>query len=278
MTDLRIGLALGGGSARGLAHITMLEAFDELGIKPSIIAGCSMGALIGAAYASGFSAKEIAEHACNVLGNKIDAARHIFSNPNKSVFNLVELKGFGAVRIDGAELASLVLPQGHARHVEDTEIPLKIVATDFHAQKETIFTKGPLVQAVAASMAIPGLIAAPEIDGRLYVDGGMTNPVPFDLITNDAEFIVAVDVTGKPPTGKGGHLTNFELASGAMLTMFRQIAKLKREHAPPQVYIEPAINKFTAADFFKVREILATARPAKEDLKRALELRLNAVT
>jgi len=276
MTDVSIGLALGGGSARGLAHITMLEAFDELGVKPSIIAGCSMGSLIGAAYASGFSAREIAEHACDVLGNKIDAARHIFSNPNKSVFNLVDLKGLSALRIDGEELAALVLPDGYAQRVEDTEIPLKIVATDFHAQKETVFTEGPLLQAVAASIAIPGIIAAPEIDGRLYVDGGMTNPVPFDLITNDAEFIVAVDVTGRPPSGKRKHLSNFELASGAMLTMFRQIAMLKREHAPPHVYIEPAINQFTAADFFKVREILAVAKPAKEELKRALEIRLNA--
>lgn len=276
MSDTKIGLALGGGSARGLAHITMLEAFDDLGIKPDVMAGCSMGALVGAAYASGFTAREIAEHACEVLANRIDAARHLFSSPKTNVFNLIELRGLSAIRIDGVELAAMVLPDGHAEHLEDAKIPIKIVATDFEAQEETVFIEGPLLQAVAASMAIPGIISAPEINGRLYVDGGMTNPVPFDLLHDDADFIIAVDVTGKPPMRDGGHLTNIELATGAMLTMFRQIATIRRKFSPPDIYIEPAIDRFTAADFFKVREILKAAEPAKEELKRSIEGLLTA--
>lgn len=81
MSDLKIGLALGGGAARGLAHIPMIEAFDELGIKPSRIAGTSFGALVGAAYASGISARDIREHTLSVLGNRITAARRLFGGP-----------------------------------------------------------------------------------------------------------------------------------------------------------------------------------------------------
>ncbi|HUF44571.1 MAG TPA: patatin-like phospholipase family protein, partial [Aestuariivirgaceae bacterium] len=79
MRDLRIGLALGGGGARGLAHIAMIEAFDELGLKPAIIAGTSMGALIGAAYASGLEGRLIRDHAERVLANKVQLARLLFN-------------------------------------------------------------------------------------------------------------------------------------------------------------------------------------------------------
>ena len=141
-----------------------------------------------------------------------------------------------------------------------------------------MFTSGPVADVVAASIAIPGVISAPEIDGRLYVDGGMTNPVPFDLIGDDADFVVAVDVTGRPVQSPKKHPSNFELATGAMLTMFRQIALARRQISPPDLYIEPNPVQYSAVDFFKVREILAAAKPAKERLKRALENELNAAS
>lgn len=278
MADKKIGLALGGGSARGLAHITMLQAFDELGVKPSIITGCSMGALVGAAYASGISANEIAEHTCRVLDNRIDAARHIFTTTKGKLFDLVNIKRLGAVHVDGQQLAGLVMPEGVVERIEETIIPFKAVATDFFAQEQTVFTSGPVADVVAASIAIPGVISAPEINGRLYVDGGMTNPVPFDLIGDDADFVVAVDVTGRPVQSPKKHPSNFELATGAMLTMFRQIALARRQISPPDLYIEPNPVQYSAVDFFKVREILAAAKPAKERLKRALEDELNAAS
>ncbi len=275
---MKIGLALGGGSARGLAHIMILQAFDELGLKPVIMSGCSMGALVGSAYASGISAKDIAEHACGVLDNRIEAVRHIFSANKGNLFDLLNFKGLGAVHVDGRNLADLVMPEGTAKRVEDTEIPFKVVATDFYNQEQHVFLEGNMAEVVAASIAIPGVISAPEINGRLYVDGGMTNPVPFDLIRDEADIVVAVDVTGRPVRQPQKHPSNIELATGAMLTMFRQIAVIRREMAPPDIYIEPNVDDFAAGDFFKVREILNAARPARDELKRALETHLNAAS
>jgi NTE family protein len=271
MTKHRIGLALGGGSARGIAHITMLEAFDELGIKPHAIVGTSAGALVGSAYASGMSAAEIREHTVSLLGTRIDAAKHIWANRTGKLSSLFALKGFGSVQIDGAELAKLMLPERVAKRIEDTEIPFKIIAADFYGQSEVALSKGPTVEAVAASIAIPGVISAPEIGGKLLVDGGMTNPVPFDKLPDTCTYKVAIDVTGRPVPRGDKHPTNMELAIGSLLTLFHQIAKLRHEQNPPDFYIEPDLDAFQAQDFFKVEEILTAAEPAKIQLKRALE-------
>ena len=110
MSTPRIGLALGGGSARGLAHIPMLEVFDELGIKPAVIAGCSIGALIGAGYAAGMSARDIRERAERLLSNRIDAMRYVLGHKKMRLRDLLALKGIASFHIDGETLAGLVLP------------------------------------------------------------------------------------------------------------------------------------------------------------------------
>ncbi len=271
MSETKIGLALGGGSARGLAHITMLEAFDELGIKPDAIVGTSAGALIGSAYASGLSAGEIREHARSLLGGRLDAARHILQNNPGSLLDLFDMKGFGSVQIDGEQLTRLALPDGVASRIEDTVIPFQIVTTDFYAQSEIVLSTGPMAEAVAASIAIPGIISAPAIDGKVLVDGGMTNPVPFDKLPDSCTFTIAVDVTGRPVRSGDKHPTNTQLAIGSMLTMFHQIAKLRRAQNPPDLYLEPDVDAFQAPDFFRVDEVLKAAEPAKDELKRALE-------
>ena len=271
MTKQKIGLALGGGSARGIAHITMLEAFDELGIKPHAIVGTSAGALVGSAYASGMSAAEIREYAVSLLGKRLDAARHIWANRTGKLSSLFALKGFGSVQIDGAELAGLVLPERVPKRIEDTEIPFQIIAADFYGQSEVTLSRGPMIEAVAASIAIPGVISAPEIGGRVLVDGGMANPVPFDKLPDTCTYKVAIDVTGRPVPRDGKHPTNMELAIGSLLTLFHQIAKLRHDQNPPDSYIEPDLDAFQAHDFFKVEDILKAAKPAKAELKRALE-------
>jgi len=271
MTEHKIGLALGGGSARGLAHITMLEAFDELGIKPHAIVGTSAGALVGAAYASGMSAAEIHEHALSMLGARMHAARHIWANRTGKLSSLFAFKGFGSVQIDGAELARLALPEQVAKRIEDTEVPFRIIAADFYGQSEVTLSEGPMVEAVAASIAIPGVISAPEIGGRVLVDGGMANPVPFDKLPDTCTYTIAIDVTGRPVPREGKHPTNMELAIGSLLTLFHQIAKLRRDQNPPDFYIEPDVDAFQAPDFFKIEGILKAAQPAKDELKRVLE-------
>jgi NTE family protein len=275
VSDLRIGLALGGGGARGLAHIAMIEAFDELGLKPAVIAGTSMGALIGAAYASGLEGRLIRDHAERVLANKVQLARLLF-NPGEGhrIFDLIEFKLFGPMLVNGETLARIVFPPGVADFVEATAIPLKIVATDFYGRREVVIENGPMGPAVAASIAIPGVIAGPKIDGRLMVDGGITNPVPFDHVQAGSDITVAIDVIGGPVPRRAKGPTNFDLALGGSQILMRQIARLKREQRPPDIYVEPLLDGFRVLEFFRAQEILAAAAPAKDELKRRLEAHL----
>jgi NTE family protein len=278
MSTPRIGLALGGGAARGLAHIPMLEVFDELGLKPSIIAGCSFGALVGAAYASGIPAKDIGDHARHILANRVQAAKYLFGVKGARLGDLLQRRSFRSLQIDGERLTSFIFPDGVAQRIEDTLIPLKIVTTDFNARREHVISSGPLCRAVAASIAIPGLISAPAIDGRLCVDGGITNPVPFNHVQPDSDLVVAIDVTGRIREPRRGHHSNMELAIGSMLIMFHQIAVLRRQQNPPDIYINPPIEGFMANDFFRISEMIAAASRAKDELKRALEMRIERVT
>ena len=270
MSDPMIGLALGAGSARGLAHITMLEAFDELDVKPCAIVGTSAGALIGSAYASGMSANEIRDHARSLLGGRLGAARHILRNRSGRLIDLFAWKGIGSVQIDGEQLARLALPKQVADNIEDTKIPFRIMTTDLYGQCELVLSKGPMVSAVAASIAIPGVISAPMIDGKVLVDGGMTNPVPFDKLPNNCQHTIAIDVTGRPVPSPDRYPTNTQLVIGAMLTMFHQIAELRRKDNPTDAYLTPDVDAFQAPDFFRLDEILAAAKPEKERLKRVL--------
>jgi NTE family protein len=274
MAELKIGLALGGGGARGLAHIPMLEVFDELGIKPAIIAGSSMGALIGAAYAAGMSAKDMRARAEHILNNRMDAMRYIFGTRKSRLGDLLSLKGLTAMHIQGAKLADLALPDDLPQRIELTKIPLRIVATDYQLMEEKVFDSGDMLTAIGASIAIPGVISGAEIDGHFYVDGGVTNPVPFNHVREGMDMVIAVDVTSRPKDFRRAHPTNQELAVGAVLIMFNQIAELRRAQDPPDIYIRPDVGGFHAADFFRVRELFEAAKPAKEKLKRAIELRL----
>lgn len=272
----RIGLALGGGGARGLAHIPMLEAFDELGIRPAVIAGCSMGALIGALYAAGMPAKEIRSRAESLLSNRIDFLRHVFGNRQTKLTDLVSLKSLMSLHLQGQKLVDLALPDNLPQRIEDTLIPLKIIATDFERMEEVVFEQGSIIQAVGASIAIPGLIEAPLINGRVHVDGGVTNPVPFDRVRENTDLVVAIDVTGKPRPLANGRATNMELAVGSLLIMFNKLAETRRAINPPDIYIKPAIEQFAGGDFFRAREIMQSAETAKEKLKRALGLQLES--
>jgi NTE family protein len=275
MSDPKIGLALGGGGARGLAHIPMLEAFDELGLRPAIIAGCSMGALVGAAYACGMTAKDMRTHTEKILSNRMDALRYVFGARKSKITDIFSLKGMLSLHLYGEKLVDLALPDSLPQNIEDTQIPLRVITTDYESMEERVHSQGNIVQAVAASIAIPGLIVGPRIEGHTHVDGGVTNPVPFNHVREGMDIVVAIDVTGKPRAFARNHPSNMELAVGSLLIMFNQIAELRRAAAPPDIYIRPEVDLFGTGDFFKPREIFEAATASKDKLKRALELRLN---
>jgi NTE family protein len=275
-SSLRIGLALGGGGARGLAHIPIMEAIDELGIRLSVISGCSMGALVGAMYAAGMTGQELREHTLGLLSKRIDFAKFVFGNRKTKFFDLVSLSSLKALHLSGPKLVDLAMPDHLPKNIEDCPIPLKLVSTNFDLMAETIHTSGDLITAVAASIAIPGIIIGPKINGHQHVDGGVVNPVPFDLIRAGNDIVVAVDVTGRPRPLSSGNAGNMELAFGSLLILFNKLAESRRALAPPDIYITPDVEQFGPGDFFRAKDIFAAAEPAKDNLKRLLDKQINA--
>ncbi len=266
---IKIGLGLGAGAARGLAHITILEAFDDLGVKPSLIVGTSIGALIGGSYASGLDARTIRAHAEAVLGKRVSAARRVLAPDNGSIFRLINFNPLAAPLLDGLQLIRLALPATVARRIEDTVIPFKVIATDFFGHCEVEVTTGNMEQAIAASIAIPGVIAGPQVQGRQLVDGGCVNPVPFDRAREGMDIVIGIDVIGSPMP-RPRRPSSLELLTGALQIQQKQISALRRAVNPPDIYIEPEVDRFRVHEFFRLRDILKAAEPARERLKRSL--------
>ena len=187
-------LALGGGAARGIAHIPVLEAFDELGIKPSVIAGTSIGSIVGACYASGLSGKELREFAIELFEKRSELLRRLFAAPSGSWASIFQLSTSALIKPD--RLLELILPANVPENFEDLKIPLKVVVTDFFDKSEVVFESGELLPAIGASSALPGLLSPVKHSDRLLIDGGFVNPTPSDIIKGLADYTIAIDLTG----------------------------------------------------------------------------------
>jgi len=266
-----IALALGGGGARGIAHILMLEVFDELGLRPKVIAGTSIGAIFGAAYASGLSASLIRAHAEEALSQRFDFARQLLSARSEPVLKILRFLPIRSSLLSPEALLELMLPSAVARDFAELEIPLKIVATDYYGSGQAILTEGSLRTAVAASIALPALFSPVTIDGRLLVDGGLVNPLPFDVMNGDADITVAVDVSGAPILpGKRPQPSLFSVLMSSSQIMQRSIVREKLKARQPDIYIDIEVDAFYVLDFHRFKDILAAAAPAKEQLRRQL--------
>lgn len=274
----RIGLALGGGGARGLAHIVMLEAFDELGIKPAIMSGTSIGAIYAAAYASGISGQELRVHTKDILSPRFGLVRDLFAARSQTLQRLYNPFTRSAI-LDPNALLDLVMPKHVKANFTDLEIPLHILASDFYEQEPVVFTAGLVRTAVAASMALP-VIFHPVVRGtQVLIDGGMTNPLPFDVITPHADIVVAIDVSGAPvPDPKRATPTAFEALFASAFLFERSIIKEKLKASQPDILISAGTSQFQVLDFLKFDEIIAAAEPAKERLKSQLERILSVET
>ena len=271
-----IALVLGAGGARGLSHIAVLEAFDELGLKPARISGCSIGAIIGAAYAAGLSGRELREH---VLATFRDRARVIARLLDCRVGKLADLvRGLGnPVLIDGERLLDLFWPEAVPDHFEELTIPFTAVAADYHRHSEVTLHDGPLTPAVAASLAIPGLIRPVALGGRVLIDGGAIDPLPYRKLLAPGRIVVAVDVSA-PMTepGEARIPGAMEALVGASQILTRTLVQRLIEQEPPDVLIRAGADRIGGLDFFKAKAILAAAEPIKDEVKRALERALEA--
>jgi NTE family protein len=268
----RIALALGGGGARGLAHILMLEVFDEMRIKPAVIAGTSIGAIFGAAYASGLSARLIRAHTEEVLSQRFSFVQNLLAARSEPVQKILNILPVWSAVLDPAALLAYVLPSKVAREFSGLDIPFKAVATDYYAQEQVVIESGDLRSAVAASMALPALFSGVARDDRLLMDGGLVNPLPFDVVAGDADITVAIDVTGAS-SGPGKRLQPPALAAlvASSQILQRSIVREKLKAAHPDIYIDVDVDKFQVLEFYRFKEVLAAARPAKEHLRQQLE-------
>jgi NTE family protein len=272
--DLKIGLALGGGGAKGLAHITMLEVFDELNIRPHRMAGTSIGAVVGALYASGLKARQIREGVQRMIISKGDSFRASLKKRDVLKWlQFMDLEFKGHAIFKGDRFIEFLFSAMDIATFEELDIPLRIVATDFWASRQMVLESGELLPAVKASMGLPGVFTPVTINNRVLIDGGGVNPVPHDLLL-DCDVVVAIDVMGTPqdqgkkkPSLIRAVLTTFDI-------MQNSIIKEKLDKHPPSVYIKPTIQGVDILDFYKANEVYVQAEPAqamlREQLKRLL--------
>jgi NTE family protein len=254
---MKIGLALGSGGARGLAHIAYLEVLDQLLIKTSAIAGSSIGALIGALYAGGMSGARIRDLAKSIT---IRDLPRLLDAPTLS-------EHFG---IKGKKIEDWLRETLPVKNFEDLPIPLRIAATDYWKGEQVLFSSGDIAKAVRASISIPGVFQPYEHEGRVLVDGGVVNPVPFELLGGLADFVVAIDVSGEQERGKSGIPGPVETLLGAFSIMGKVIMERRAEDSRIALYHRPPLRGFRIADFLKSEEILASVRDDAEAFRREL--------
>lgn len=278
-SEPRIGLALGGGGARGLAHIAMLEAFDELGVRPAIIAGTSIGAIYGAAYASGISGRDLRAHTSDILSQRFGLLRDLFAARSQPIQRLINPFAARGAILDAKAVLDIVMPKGIKADFRDLSIPLKIVASDFYEQEAVVFDSGALTSAVAASMALPVIFQPVLRDNRVLIDGGLTNPLPFDLLASEADVVVAIDVSGAPVADPARLTpTAFEALFSSAFLFERTIVKEKLKSSQPDILISSGTSQFQVLDFLKCEAILAASAAAKERLKVQLSRVLSVET
>jgi len=260
-------LAFGSGGARGLAHIAVIEALDEMGVKPTAIAGSSVGALIGAAYASGMSGKDIRHHVLAVAHNPSETRRRLLAARAGTLSDLLSGAFSQATQMDAEKFCAQFLPETIPADFSALAIPLTVMATDLHRREEAALSSGPLRPALAASMAFPGLFRPVDNDGRILVDGGATNPLPFDQLRGRADSVVAVDVFGAAAPERSDRPGAWESVFTTLNIMGATIVAAKQKHAAPDLVLRPNVAIFRTLDFYQASSILRSADVIKDEVK-----------
>ncbi|HUV32641.1 MAG TPA: patatin-like phospholipase family protein [Devosiaceae bacterium] len=277
MARPRIGVAMGSGSARGLTLVPYLEAIDELGIRPSVIAGSSIGAFIGAGWAMGMRGTEIREHSIEVLGTMNAIMGRLWNTQMAGLKNLFR-EGL-PMQFDAEKVIRQFKPAAMPERFEDLEIPLYVVATDFRSWHQIVFHSGPLITAIAGSIAIPSFFKPVPYGDRLLVDGGVVNPLPLDATAPGADFLIGLDVNGDPSEYDPARSpTALDVGFGAAQIMMHVLITNTIAAHPPDVYARTPVAGFGAFEYWRVREMLAAADADKERFKRELGDKLEAFT
>ncbi len=251
-----IGLALGGGGARGLVHVEVLRILDEYGLKPKVISGASIGAIIGALYCSGNSGSDIRKYTDKHL--RISGEIQNWRDNSRNMMEMVKLLDIdfsGTGIIKGDRFSHFLYEMLEGENFSDLEIPLRIVATDFWNSETVVYETGSVLSAVKASMSVPGVFAPAQYEGRVLIDGACSNPVPCDLL-DDCDVLIGVNALGRatpsknfrPPRAARAVLETFDI-------MQRGILAEKYRYSPPDFLLDPPIQGVGLLDFHKATSI-----------------------
>ena len=281
---LKIGLVLSGGGAKGLAHVGVLKILEKAGIKVDIITGTSMGALIGALYASGYTADQL-----EAIIRQQNWSRLIFDILPRDQLRMNDKKSDGRYFIDfGLQkgklttgggltrgqrvnllLSKLTWPIHHIRNFHKLPIPFACIAADLQTGQPVVLTNGFLPDAMRASMSIPSVFNPVDLNNRLLVDGGIVRNFPVnEAIKMGANFIIGVDVSD-PPKSKKELKNMFVILS--KISMFRNQKDLKKQRALCNILIKPNIKGFTSGDFGKAEHLIAIGETAAKKALPALK-------
>ena len=241
---LKIGLALGGGAARGFAHVGVIAVLEEAGIKPQLVVGTSAGSLVAALYASGKTSAQLQQTALNMEEVAITDW-------------MLPIIGRGMFR--GDALAKYVNELVAGRLMENMAIPLGIVATDLGNGNAVLFQKGDTGTAVRASSAVPAVFQPVKINGREYVDGGLVSPVPVRFARQmGADFVIAVDISNPPEANPADGTLQILLQTFAIMGKSINDFELKAA----DVVVRPSQTGLKSADFSARRQAIEAGRAA----------------
>ena len=240
----KIGLVLGGGAARGFAHIGVIQALEEAGIRPDLVVGTSAGSVVAALYASGKGGKEL---------------QKIAESMDEASFSDWRLPFFKPGVFKGEALARFISGQVGGRQIQDLPMPLGVVATDLHSGQGILFQKGDVATAVRASSAIPAVFQPVLISNREYVDGGLVAPVPVQFARQmGAQLVIAVDISGEPQNSSA--LDTFQILMQTFSIMGKSINAYELRDA--DVVVKPSLNGLSSTSFASRVEAIAAGRQA----------------
>jgi NTE family protein len=265
---------LGGGGAKGLAHILMLQTLDAAGVRPAAIAGTSIGAIMAVLYAAGKTGDEIHAGITELVATPKTLYQAIEAKQLFAWLDYLDLEiGRGSILQVDRFLDDLEQAMGVSRF-EELQIPTKIVATDFWQREEVVFESGPIIPAVAASFAIPGIFKPVVMGDRVLIDGGSVNPLPYDLLAEQCDLVIAIDVMGQRRPEEGLLPSYSETLFNTFQIAEKSIIREKFKRRPPDIYVEVAVEGVRALDFHKVDAIYEQARPAQRELQALLAEKL----
>jgi NTE family protein len=225
--------------------------------------------------AAGMSGAEIREHALTTVGNKTAVVARIWGLRPATVRDAVA-KGIRIGQFNLERILKAFLPAELPARFEDLLVPMKVITTDYYGQNEVIIEEGELFPALAASSAIPAVFMPVRLRGRVMIDGGISNPVPYEPLMDLADIVVGIDVVGAPE-GDGTHIPNrMESIFGSGQLMMQTAISLKLKLCQPHIFLRPAVGRTGVMDFLKARDVLAMSVGVKDELKFALDREIEA--